>query len=194
MDSINFWNSLYSRGLGSGLGSEGVLKDFKINFLNDFIKANNISQVLDFGYGDSVIASQLELKEYVGIDISEKLKINKNKFLAKKVKLITCPFDIFKSKKQFELVNCIDVLYHILENEQTYLFTTLDKIFDYAEKFVIIYAQDSFESKLESSKTEYNSPWRQYVKNKTNFEQIFEQKEYMEGSGAKFYIFKRKSS
>ncbi len=192
MDSINFWKTWYSLGYGSGLGSEGELKEFKIKFINSFIENNHISRVLDFGYGDAEIASQLDIKEYTGIDIVEQLEVKKNKFKAPVVELITSPFDKFNTQKTFELVNCIDVLYHILENEKPYLFATLNKIFTYSEKFVIIYAQDSYLDKFEQTQSEYNCPWRQYVTHINSFEQIFEQEECMPGSLAKFYIFKRK--
>jgi hypothetical protein len=185
MQSEIIWNERYSSNssLGSGSGSKGSLLDFKADFINSFIKENSISGVLDFGHGDLEVAKRISASKYRGIDIFDGSKFNSTDL---DIKL--CKFDEYNGEK-FDLVICLDVLYHILENEQDYLRRSLDKMCESSEKFLIVYALDSRKDH-ETTHHMYNGRWLQHLLEKDNVELVFEQQEPFVGSSAKFFVFK----
>ena len=50
----DYWINRYNRGGNSGEGSYGLLRDFKVNFINTFIKLNCINSLADLGCGDGL--------------------------------------------------------------------------------------------------------------------------------------------
>ena len=109
MKSENIWTSRYASGGNSGLGSQNELLKFKIDWINDRVKKYDIRSVLDFGHGDLNVARGLEVESYVGLDIftpddSHDMTIIKSRF------------DSFDGPNA-DMVICLDVLYHILEDE-----------------------------------------------------------------------------
>jgi hypothetical protein len=67
----SYWESRYASGGTSGAGSYGNLATYKANYLNDFVKKNNISKVIEFGCGDGNQLSLSNYSLYIGLDISE---------------------------------------------------------------------------------------------------------------------------
>ena len=92
MESIDIWTERYERNENSGAGSRGILGEFKINFLNNFININSIKSVIDFGCGDCYIASNIIVDNYTGIDISD-YYFNTFNFKSKHKTLIKTKFD-----------------------------------------------------------------------------------------------------
>lgn len=185
MKSINFWKNRYAINGNSGLGSKNDLLKYKVDFINTFIKKENINSILDFGHGDLEVASRINIKDYVGIDIFEpKNKLGLN--------LICTEFDKYNGPNK-ECVICLDVLYHILENEQNYMKRTLDIMMEKADRFIVIYAQDSRDDNFDRLYNGhlYNSKWIQYMNVQNTFECIYEQDFPQVGSTAKFFIYKR---
>lgn len=183
--SIDFWKNRYLIGGNSGLGSRNDLLYFKTNFLNNFIKEKNIKSVLDFGCGDLYVANLLEVDNYTGIDIFD---FNRESHL----NLVTCEFDKYVGAK-VDAVFCLDVLYHILKDEQDYMIRSLDNMMEHANRFLVVYAQDSRIEKLdfEYKGHLYNSKWIQHIQKQDNFELIFEQEEPKVGSSAKFFVYEK---
>lgn len=187
MRSIEFWNQRYKKNLDSGLGSRNDLLEFKVNFINDFIKKNNLKSVLDFGHGDLFIASRLNVDKYKGIDIFDP-PLNTGLDLEKS------RFDEYNGESA-SAVLCLDVLYHILEDEQDYMRKSLDKMIEKAEKYLIIYAQDSLNTEffdVEFRVHLYNSRWIQYLQTKENVELIYRQPQPENGyTSAQFFVYKK---
>src|SRR5690349_10767553 len=57
----NYWESRYARGGNSGPGSYGRLAAWKAEFLNDFVRDNEVKSVVELGCGDG---NQLRLMRY----------------------------------------------------------------------------------------------------------------------------------
>lgn len=185
MRSIEYWNNRYKTGDDSGDGSKNELLIFKTNFINNFIKENNLQSLTDFGHGDLSVANLLLINEYTGIDIFTSTQNIKN------LNLVKSRFDTYDGNST-DLVICLDVLYHILEDEQEYLKKSLDKMIEISKKFIIIYSNDSREPNNEYKHHLYNSKWLQYLETKNNLKLIYEQKNYMQGCSAKFFIYEKK--
>ena len=186
MRSMEFWKTRYELGDTSGSGSRGDLLNFKTEFINDFIKENDITTVLDFGYGDLYVAKEINVEKYTGIDIFE-VK-DKDDF-----NLLNCEFDEYDGDGA-DLVMCLDVLYHILEEEQEYMRDSLDKMMEKTDKFLMIYAHDSEDERFETEYSVhlYNSKWLQHMKTREDFELIYKQERPEPNCSAQFYIFERK--
>jgi hypothetical protein len=184
MKSIDIWQDRYltESDLGSGNGSKGNLLDFKVNFLNSFIKDNNIKSVLDFGHGDLSVANKLLVDSYIGIDIFDGKKFNINN-----LKIKNCRFDEYKDESA-ELVICLDVLYHILKDEQQYMRLSLDKMIEKSSKYIIIYAHDSSIVNVYNDHL-YDSKWMQHINQKQGLSLTFVQNDYEPGTSAKFFIY-----
>jgi hypothetical protein len=186
MKSIDIWKERYEKNpeLGSGNGSKGELLNFKVNFLNSFIEQNNIKSVLDFGHGDLSVANKLLVDSYTGIDI-----FNGDNFNIKKLKIKKCRFDAYEDESA-DLVICLDVLYHILEDEQTYMHHAIDKMIEKSNKYIIIYAHDSLIDNYYNSHL-FDSKWMQYIRKNEDIVLIFTQSDCQPGCSAKFFVFKK---
>lgn len=187
MKSIEIWKN---RPDNSGSGSRGSLAAFKASFINDFVKEKNISSIIDFGCGDLYNASLFNVKEYLGIDIVDHQI--PEKVLAQSFKTLTTRFDQVELDKGSDLVICLDVLYHILKDELEYLKSTLEKIVELSSDYIVIYAQDSRDTKFSNlySGHLYNSPWRQILEEK-NVKLIYEQEKCKPGTTAKFFVYQK---
>lgn len=185
MRSIDIWKK---RPNWSGTGSRGKLANFKADFVNNFIKEKNIKTIFDFGCGDLQNASLLKVENYLGIDIVE--HAHPKNISANNFKTMVSRFDKFENSEKADLCLCMDVLYHILEDEQDYLHATLEKIISYSKQYFIIYAQNSYDDTLGYRGHLFNSPWRQILQEK-NVELIFEQDKCEPGTSAKFFIYQK---
>lgn len=190
MQSIDLWKSRYNKGEDSGSGSGGFLLEEKIKFLNDVIEEEDIKTVLDFGHGDLRVARGINIKDYTGIDIfdpEDDFGLN----------LINSRFDQYDGPSA-DAVLSLDVLYHILGDEQDYMVRTMDKMMKKADKFLIIYAQDSRKTErfdFEFRGHLFNSRWFQYMEDQNDFELIYEQEEPFDKSmcSAQFFVYERVS-
>ena len=64
---------------GNGSHNENIINPL-VTYINNFIKTNNITSILDFGCGDFNFGKQLNIDMYYGMDICEEL-IEYNKSL-----------------------------------------------------------------------------------------------------------------
>lgn len=51
-NSADYWERRYLSGGTSGSGSYNRLAEFKAEFLNEFVRENNVETVIEFGSGD----------------------------------------------------------------------------------------------------------------------------------------------
>lgn len=147
-DYIRYWNNRYEEGGTSGNGSYGELSIYKADIINSFINGHNINSIIEFGCGDGNNLSLYNFKKYLGLDVSEQsILININKYHDDNTKSFILYNPRFFSNQNFitsELVICIDVLYHIVDDEG--YFKTLLDIFSVSKKYVILYTSvDAFE-------------------------------------------------
>ena len=141
--SARYWEERYVSGGNSGNGSYGELAVFKADTINGFVRANGVNTVLELGCGDGGQLRLAEYPHYLGFDVSS--------------------FAISKCRDQFsedsteefllmseycgqdaDLTLSLDVVYHLVED--SVFFTYMERLFDSANKFVIIYSSNHDES------------------------------------------------
>jgi ubiquinone/menaquinone biosynthesis C-methylase UbiE len=139
-DSNIYWENRYSNGYTSGKGSYGELAIYKAKIINNFIKKNNIKNLIDYGVGDGNQLSLLQCENITGLDVSptviNKLKQKYSKDNSKQ--FYEC--DKFNLREKYELILSCDVLYHLINFDiwEKYLLN----LFTFSKKYVIIYSSD----------------------------------------------------
>lgn len=89
--SADYWERRYQSGGDSGAGSYNRLALFKAEILNEFVKSNNISSVIEWGCGDGNQLKLAQYPQYMGIDVSAKaIEICKEKFYEDSSKQFYC--------------------------------------------------------------------------------------------------------
>jgi hypothetical protein len=148
-NSQSYWENRYAAAGTSGVGSYDVQARYKADFINDFVRENAITSVIEFGCGDG---NQLELAEYplyLGIDVAA---------LAIKRCLESFPDDGSKSFMTYDvrtfadrarfvhadLALSLDVVFHLVEDDVYDAY--MRALFNAADRFVIIYARDRDEA------------------------------------------------
>ena len=141
--STEFWERRYAHGGTSGPGSHGALAEGKAEFLNSFVRSNDVRSVIEFGCG---VGNQLSLAtypSYVGFDVSRSaITLCKSRFagdLGKSFFLYdsSCFVDqagLFKA----DLILSLDVVYHLVENSVFEAY--MEHLFSASNHYVIVYA------------------------------------------------------
>jgi SAM-dependent methyltransferase len=115
---------------------------FKAGFLNNFVKDNNVTTVIEYGCGDG---NQLELttyNSYVGFDVSPvALSRCREVFCSDKTKSFKLMDDY--DGETAELTVSLDVVYHLTEDEafESYM----RRLFGSSTQFVIVYSSNKNE-------------------------------------------------
>jgi len=193
--SKQYWEDRYQNKGTSGAGSYGRLAEFKAEVINNFVIANNIKSVIEFGCGDGNQLSLANYKNYLGVDVSEQaVKLCKQKFKDDTTKQFVHSSEYHEQTA--ELALSLDVIYHLIEQDiyENYLRV----LFRSAEKFVIIYSSNFFANK--SSKAvhvkhrkftdDIGGNWEIIDRLKNKFPYQYENRN--DTSFCDFYIFKRK--
>lgn len=134
MESKEYWNNRYKGGGNSGYGSYGEQLNKKLNWL----KGLSVNSITDIGCGDFNFGKNLmeiyPKADYFGFDISE-VVVAKNKQLY--------PQFTFSSEgivPQADLVLCIDVLFHLLDDaEYERMLVSLEKVWT---KYLVVTAYE----------------------------------------------------
>jgi SAM-dependent methyltransferase len=138
--SERFWEQRYSTGGTSGPGSYNHLAQFKAEILNQFVRQNSISRVIEYGCGDGNQLKLAEYPNYLGFDISSAaIAICREAFRNDETKQ-------FKLMQEYSgetapLTLSLDVIYHLVEDE---IFNAyMDRLFSSSERFVILYSSNT---------------------------------------------------
>ena len=138
--SGRYWEQRYAEGRDSGPGSTGHLAAFKADFINTFIRKNNIKTVIEYGCGDGL---QLELAcypNYTGFDVSPSaIALCKEKFKANKTMVFKLMSE-YKGEKA-ELILSLDVIYHLVEDDIFHRY--MERLFSSSDGYVIIYSSNT---------------------------------------------------
>jgi SAM-dependent methyltransferase len=112
-DNRDFWNQRYTTDpqKGSGPGSRGENLTLKRKVIDSVITEHGISSVLDIGCGDIAILDSLEIRNYVGIDISD-IVVRQNKARRPEWDFVCEDLAGAFQPPSAELVLCLDVLIH----------------------------------------------------------------------------------
>lgn len=143
--SSRYWERRYAAGLTSGSGSYGELANYKAAILNEFVRANQITSVIEFGCGDGNQLSLANYPRYLGLDVSKTAVANcaaRFKDDCSKSFLWYDPEHTmnFGSFVSAQLTLSLDVVYHLLE-DSTYD-RYLNDLFQSAQRYAIIYSSD----------------------------------------------------
>ena len=135
-----YWEHRYASGGNSGDGSRGDNAQRKADYLNAFVKDNQVRSVLEFGCGDGHQLALANYPDYVGLDVAE-TAIEKCRTLFaldshKRFYLLPTLWPLTA-----ELVLSLDVTYHLVE--QAVYDRHLEDVFSSATRFVILYTTDS---------------------------------------------------
>lgn len=138
--SADYWEARYRDGGNSGAGSYGRLALFKAQFLNDFVRSENVRSVIEFGSGDG---AQLELADYpayIGLDVSRTvLELAREKFRDRPDMRFLHTSEYSPNLKA-DLVLSLDVIYHLVENEVFDAY--MQRLFNASSRHVIVYSSN----------------------------------------------------
>jgi SAM-dependent methyltransferase len=143
--SAHYWERRYKAGLTSGGGSYEILARYKADLLNEFVRANAVRSVMEFGCGDGNQLTLAQYPRYLGLDVSRTavdLCIAKFREDTSKSFLWYDPGRTVRLESfvQADLTLSLDVIYHLLEDE-TYL-AYLRDLFAASQRFVIVYSSN----------------------------------------------------
>lgn len=141
--SGDYWETRYASGGNSGAGSYDELAAFKAEVLNEFVAAQGIRRVIEFGCGDGNQLTLANYPEYLGFDVSETaIEQCRERFSGDATRTFRLMQDY--AGETAELALSLDVIYHLVEDGvfEDYMQT----LFAAAERFVIVYSSDSDEN------------------------------------------------
>jgi SAM-dependent methyltransferase len=135
-----YWESRYARGGDSGSGSERELAAFKAEVINDFVVAQGVHSVIEFGCGDGRQLQLARYPSYVGFDISPTAIARcRELFRADTGKLFRIAGEW--QGEQSDLALSLDVIYHLVEDAvfEEYM----QRLFRSARRWVIVYSSNT---------------------------------------------------
>ena len=139
--SADYWSTRYDNGGNSGAGSRGRLATYKHKVINQVVKSNNITEVIDFGSGDGYQCSMLQILKYTGVDVSQKAIDSCNRKYARNQNwkfYHTSNPKIEKIKAPLSM--SIDVIFHLVEDD---IFDTyMKRLFAASTSLVLIYSSN----------------------------------------------------
>ena len=135
--SEKYWNDRYKQGGNSGNGSYGQLAEYKSKIINDFIRANGINTIIEYGCGDGNQLKLAKYPHYIGFDVSpHAISICKKIFNTDETKFFYLVNE-YKNQKA-DIALSLDVIYHLVEDD---VFEKhIRQLFSSSERFVIIYS------------------------------------------------------
>lgn len=138
--TAEYWENRYRRGGNSGSGSSGRLAKFKAATLNDFVSANNVQSVIEFGSGDGEILQLTRFPKYTGVDLSPSIIESTKRRFEHVPTMRFIHTSELTVEDHAELALSLDVIYHLVEDRvfEDYM----QQLFDAATRFVIIYSSD----------------------------------------------------
>jgi len=183
-----YWVDRYKAGQNSGDGSYGELATFKAEILNRFVAKHGIASVIEFGCGDGNQLTLATYPRYVGFDVSpEAIRWCREKFRTDSTKTFRAVSE-YRGEKA-ELALSLDVLYHLVE-EAIYL-SYLERLFDAAEKYVIIYAADKDDNPPTTARHECYRKFTAWVAKHRPDWKLIDHIPNRYDSWAEFYVYER---
>lgn len=115
----SIFESIYKRNAwGSGSGDGGKIEHNRpfINFLQKYVRDNNIKTILELGCGDFNLMKHFNFNglKYFGVDIVESLiESNNDKYRKPNIKFLCDDIRGFKFERDYDLILIKDVLQHL---------------------------------------------------------------------------------
>ena len=138
--SGDYWERRYARGGTSGPGSYGRFAEFKAQVLNEFVAAQKVNSVIEFGSGDGRQLALAKYPAYTGVDVSASaLARCRGIYVSDATKSFILLEEYAGQKAELSL--SLDVIYHLVEDAVYEKY--MQRLFDAAEKYVAVYASDT---------------------------------------------------
>lgn len=138
--SARYWEDRYRGGGNSGAGSYSNLAAFKAEVLNEFVAANAVESVIEFGSGDGAQLELAEYPRYVGVDISHTaLAVTRQKFAGDSSKRFVHSSEV-TDEDLADAALSLDVIYHLVEDDVFDAY--MRSLFDSAIRYVVVYASN----------------------------------------------------
>ena len=189
----NYWNDEYKKSKCSGAGSRGELLKYKIDYINSIFKRFDIKKVFDFGCGDGMIARDLNVEKYLGVDGSkEAIKVFIKNVDDLKFNAFVGHFYNYKPIG-YDAIICLDVLYHMKEKEV--LDDLLKRIFQSDTKIIILYCappEDITETHNSPEFCAFGRDFRDTLDKVNKDFEFVEKTKRQKGTGSIFYVYKRR--
>lgn len=143
--SKDYWENRYQTGGDSGAGSSGPLAVYKADFINDFVRTNGVSTVVELGCGDGQQLDLAAYPDYVGFDVSPSVvsrAANRHAGDSSKSFFVFDESAFFDRRGRFDadLTMSLDVVYHLVEDDV--LAGYLGALFGIAQRYVIVFSSD----------------------------------------------------
>lgn len=139
--STAFWDALYREGGGSGTGSIGRLAVHKAAVVNALAHRYGCGSVIDFGSGDGVVASLVDVPSYTGVDASPTAVDRcRHRFEGDDRRRFLTVDELDRSPVTGDLATSLDVIYHLLEDDVFDAY--MRRLFAHAGRVVAIYSDD----------------------------------------------------
>jgi glycosyltransferase involved in cell wall biosynthesis/SAM-dependent methyltransferase len=138
--SASFWDRHYQAGGTSGSGSYGRLAEFKAEVLNDFVRRHDVGSVVELGCGDGNQLGLASYPSYVGLDVSPTAVRSCQATFATDPTKRFAAYRPGELEHRAELALSLDVIYHILEDDQFEQY--MRDLFTAGQRFVCVYSND----------------------------------------------------
>jgi SAM-dependent methyltransferase len=142
--SERYWEKRYARGGTSGAGSYGDQAVYKSQFLNEFVRAEQVQRVIELGCGDGHQLGLAEYPVYLGLDVSKTaIRVCVEAFGSDRSKsFLYYDPELFVDPARFvhgDLALSLDVIYHLTEDDVYERY--MKSLFNASDRFVIVYAR-----------------------------------------------------
>lgn len=188
--SEEYWIQRYDSEKNSGAGSYHELADFKAEVINDFVQANNILTIIDYGCGDGNQLKLARYPSYIGFDVSPKaIAICNDTFQGDGTKAFRLMNEYNGETAQLTL--SLDVIYHLVED--SVYSSYMERLFSSSEQFVIVYSSNFEEAQRHHERRRRFTDWVDM--NCSNWKMIrhipnrYPHKGNKKGSLSDFYIY-----
>ena len=138
--SATYWQSRYRAGGTSGAGSAGRLLVWKAAFINGFIAANGIGDVLDLGCGDGALAARIRVACYRGTDVAADALARTAAARDGMTTTRLIPWDAMDREKPADLALSFDVILHLVEDRAYGHY--MRRLLAAARRFILVYSSN----------------------------------------------------
>lgn len=121
----------------SGPGSRGEFAAWKVQVLNDFFQQQAIQSVVDFGSGDGVVAQELKVPDYVGMDVLPQSVGQCKRMMPGREFHLIKPSEVVN--RTAEVALSLEVIFHLTDEDYR---VHMDNLLRCAQRFLIICAAE----------------------------------------------------
>ena len=141
--SAAYWQRRYAEGGDSGAGSYGKFAAFKARIVNALFDELGIASAIEFGCGDGNQLQLLQVREYVGVDVSaDAIALCRRRFAGVPGRRFLLADEAARegSTLRREAALSLDVIYHLVEDAafESYM----RRLFGAATRCVVVYSSD----------------------------------------------------